>query len=177
MSEIYPYRANEELAEALRDFEVQRRQHIAQVVKPFVAEHPNNEPLVDNRERVLGFADKDRTNPPPAGLSRSQRRAYLIPVKGKPGAVWREWMDKLNLPTTEGDVLHEFGFREQLYAGSDGRHYMGRPSAVDFGDDGVFVYMGCEISPLPDCVEPVKLSEFYAAQERAQERAKAGEVA
>lgn len=170
MSEIYAYRANDELTKAWRDYQGQRDEHVKTVVDPFVAEHPNHTPLVDNWQKIIGFADKDRKNPPPAGLSRSQRRNYLIPVRGKPGNERREWMKKLSFPKRRSEVLNDFGLGDRMYTRSDGRTYLGHPSAVDFGDDGVFVYMGCEITPLPDCVTAVKLSEFYAAQERAQER-------
>lgn len=171
MSEIYAYRANDDLAAAWREAMAERDRHIETVVEPFHAEHPNHHPLIDNWERVLGFADGVPHEPPPAGLSRSQKRGYLKPVRGKAGDVWRERMQRLELPCTKGAVFQKFGLGEQLYVGSDGRHYLGKPNAVDFGYDGVFVYMGFEPENLPACLDPVKLSEFYAAQERAAERA------
>jgi hypothetical protein len=174
VSEIYAYRANDELTKAWREYQAQRDEHIKAVVDPFVAKYPNHTPLVDNWQKIIGFSDGDPKNPPPAGLSRSQRRNYLMPARGKAGDEWREWMKKLAFPTRRSEVLREFGLGDRLYVGSDGRHFLGHPAAVDFGEDGVFVYMGCEIDPLPECVTAVKRSEFYAAQERAEARQKSG---
>lgn len=170
MGEIYAYRANDELTEAWRSVIADRARHIETVVEPFQEEHPNHHPLVNNWERVLGFTDGAPHEPPPAGLSRSQRRNYLIPARGKAGDVWRDHMRRIDLPCTKGELFKKFGLGEQLYVGSDGRHFLGKPNAVDFGEDGVFVYTGYEIETVPECLSPVKLSEFYAAQERAQER-------
>lgn len=173
MSQIFAYRANEDLTEAWRAAIAERDRHIETVVGPFQEKHPNHKPLIDNWERMLGFTDGAPHEPPPAGLSRSQRRDHLIPVRGKAGDVWREHMARLALPRTKGTLFKHFGLSEQLYVGSDGRHYLGHPNAVDFGEDGVFVYTGYEIETLPDCLTPAPLSEFYAARERAQARAEA----
>lgn len=177
MTELRAYRANEGLTAAWREHVTQRDQHIEQVVKPFVADHPNNAPMVDSRQNVIGFSDGDSKNPPPKGLSRSQNRTYLIPVRGKAGDEWRAWKEKLAFERTDRQVLLEFCLDSQLYTGSDGRHYLGRPNVVDFGVDGVFVYMGYELDPVPQAVSPVKLSVFYAAQERALERRQDGGAA
>jgi hypothetical protein len=169
VSEFFAYRANDELATAWRDLMAKRDQHIETVVRPFQEQHPNNHPLVDSWEKVLGFADGDRKNSPPAGLSRSQRRSHLIPVRGRAGDVWREHMARLALPATRYQLLRDFGLKEQMYS-RNGQTFLGRPDALDFGEDGVFVYTGYEIADVPECLTPVKRSEFYAAQERAVER-------
>ncbi len=171
MSEIFAYRADNELSAAWRAAMAERDRHIETVVEPFQQQHPDHRPLIDQWERMLGFTDGVPHEPPPSGLSRSQKRDHLIPVRGKAGDVWREHMRRLELPRTKASLFEHFGLREQLYVGSDGRHYLGRPNIADFGEDGVFVYTGYEIETVPDCLTAVKLSEFYAARERAQERA------
>ena len=170
MSTIFAYRANDELTAAWRAVAVERGRHIETVVEPFQQEHPNHKPLIDQWERMLGFTDGAPHEPPPAGLSRSQRRDHLIPARGKAGDVWRAHMKRLELPVTKAALFKRFGLGEQLYVGSDGRHYLGKPNVADFGEDGVFVYTGYEMETVPECLSPVKLSEFYAARERAQER-------
>lgn len=170
MSEINAYRANEELTAAWREFIKDRDRHVETVVKPFTEAHPNNEPMVDRWHNIIGFADGATDQPPPRGLSRAQTRHHLIPVRGKSGDEWREWMAKLNLPCTSRQLLRRFDLSDQLFTGTDGQTYLGRPDAVDFGADGVFVYMAYQLDVVPDCLAPVKLSEFYAARERAQER-------
>lgn len=175
MSDVWFYRPSAELAAALRDYEAQRTRHIETVVRPFVKQYPDNEPLVNSlSNQVIGFKDGKPEDPPPEGLSRSQRREHLIPVRQAAGDPWREWMRKLELPVRREQVFRRFGCdavmgMSMVHEGRAAMHY---PNFVDFGDDegGMFVYYGTELPTVPESLTPVKRSEFYAIQEAYEER-------
>lgn len=172
MSDRYFYRANADLAAALRQMAVDRREYWDRVIKPYRDEHPDNAPMWRSSLACVGFADGNPDEDPPAGLSRSQRRNHLIPVRGKPGDSWRQRMAEFNKLPNHEKVLRQYDVPTEVF-GPDRLYFT---SWMDLdegkGDDGpnVVVYLGYEFAPVPAALTPMKRSEFYALHEAAMER-------
>lgn len=164
MGESFFYRASDELAADLRGYAKDAKVHFDEVVEPFRKAHPDNGPVVNSwGRRTIGFADDKRDVDPPKGLSRSQKRTFLIPVRGKAGDEWRKAMDVLQAPWIDlvyrkHDVPTEVIDGNRLY----------RVNWMDFGTDGVVITIGTEIGEAP-ALTPMKRSEFYALYEAHQE--------
>lgn len=174
MSDRFFYRANAELAAALRAMAVERREFWDRVIKPYREEHPDNEPMWRSQMSCVGFADGKPDEDPPEGLSRSQRRAHLIPVRGKAGEPWRQRMAEFNKLPNHEKVLRQFDVPTEVFG--PGVLYFASWMDLDEGHDGpnAVVFLGYEYSPVPAALEPMKRSEFYALHEAAMERANAG---
>lgn len=178
MSNRYFYRAKPELAAALRAMRADRKKFWDTVIKPFQDEYPDNPPMWRRQQVCIGFGDGRPDQEPPAGLSRAKRRDHLIPVRTKPGDVWRDCMGRLNqLPSPER-VLREFNVPTEVF----GPGHLYFTSWMDLDEDSatpdgpnVVIYLGYEFSPVPDAVELLKRSEFYTLHEAAMERKAAAE--
>ena len=176
MSDRYFYRANPDLASALRAMAVDRHEYFDRVIKPYREEHPDNESMWRSKMRCVGFADGKPDEDPPAGLSRSQRREHLIPVRGKAGEPWRQRMAEFNKLPNHEKVLREFDVPTEVFG--PGRLYFTSWMDLDSNSDdpdgpNVVVYLGYEFDPVPAALEPMKRSEFYALHEAAMERKQA----
>jgi hypothetical protein len=174
MAEFYFYRADDALTAALREHHRKLKEHYDEVVAPFKAAHPDNDPIIRNPfGTIIGFRDGKPSDPPPTGLSRAQRRDHLIPVKQAAGDPWREAMKDLTPPSNAQRILETFGIREQI-AAKDGRSYLCWPNFLDLTtgevDDGVVIYMSVEMDKVPDCLTPMRRSEFYALEEKHNDR-------
>jgi len=174
MSDRYFYRATPELAAALRAMVEQRRAFSDTVIKPFEEEWPDNKPMWMRQEKCVGFSDGRPDDDPPAGLSRAKTRDHLIPTRNKAGKVWQERIDQFNQIPTPDRVLREFKVPTEVFG--PGRLYFTSWMDLDDGDGpNVVVYLGYEFRPVPDALEPMKRSEFYALHEAAMERTSAVE--
>jgi hypothetical protein len=164
VSELHFYRARPDLAAALRAFAIAREEFVDTVVKPFIAEHPLHEPQINSwSQGVIGFADGAPNDLPPVGLSRSQRRGYLIPARGAAGQGWRDHIARLNAAPKLPAVLGEHGVPELVEDLGHGLIYLVR--WMDFGGDDCVIYVGAPFDEKVDAVEPMKRSEFYALRE------------
>ena len=161
------YRASAALATDLRDFQVRRRQYVTDYVDPYVAEFPNNSPwFILISEEVVGFTDEAPHLPPPEGLSRSSRRQYLIPARGKAGTLWRERLKMFNskLPKSS-DVWRKHDVRRYVLRGDT--IYI--THCADFGGDDAIVITGGVFDPVPAALTPLRASEFHLVKEAYEE--------
>lgn len=168
MSDLHFYRADEELTLALRQLRQDSAEFVERVIKPFVAEFPDNEPVQSNwNHQIIGFRDGKLDAPPPEGLSRNKKRDYLIPKSGKIGESWHARLLALNERPTLSDVLKTFGIPREEWRSDLGKVFL--VNYADFEEEGVVIYLGCELSEVPPCLTPIKRSEGYAMQERYKE--------
>lgn len=172
MSELFFYRANVELTADLRAYRDIRDAWWDRVVAPYAAQHPDNQPLwsrTGGQSTCVGFADDKPDEPAPAGLSRAKTRTYLRPARGKPGDEWRELIDTFNTAPQLSEVFQRFGLGPVLGATSGGQGVLYSPNWLDLAmvDGPVVVYIGHEYATVPDCLEPMPRSEFYALHEKA----------
>jgi hypothetical protein len=169
MGDTLAWKASDEFAAALRQYQTEKQSFIDSVVLPFDNEHPNN-PTAWRRAgfsldiRCCGF--KDKAGEVPAGLSRARTRHWLIPVLGRAGKAWR-------------DVLHRMDGMpslDKLFQGHDVASFMlvGNTCATPgWFSDGTNVFVECtgDIAKTREGGEPskhltpIKLSEFHAAKE------------
>lgn len=173
MSDRFYYRANPDLAAALRAEAEARREFWDLVVTPYVEGSPNNPPVWrrPGEPVCVGFADDRRDDPPPEGLSRAKTRTYLIPLRGQRGQEWRDRIAAFNKTPRPEKVLRRFGVPTEVWGTS--RIYFS--SWMDLGGPNVAVFFGTELTPVPAALEPMKRSEFYALHEAAMERERAVE--
>lgn len=165
------YRASEKLTAAIRDFRERRQIFTRDVINPWMEKHPNQSPWVNTwTGRIVGFADDASHLPPPEGLSRSSRRDYLIPVRGKAGDPWLEQLKVLRgFPFLEDEVWRPFDIpAEYLDLAKNVLHLT---VFVDFADEGGMVVVGspAQFDPLPEDLTPMKTSEFYRLAEAYEE--------
>jgi hypothetical protein len=161
------FRASTALAKDLRDFQACRRQYVVDHVDPYRVEFPQNSPwMLLLEEKVVGFTDDAPHLPPPAGLSRSSRRDYLIPLTGKIGARWRERLDLFNnkLPKSS-DVWKKHDIPRDVLRGDSIylTHY------VDFGPGNLIVITGGIFEPIPIVLSPLRTSEFFLLKEEYED--------
>lgn len=163
--ERFFYRASDKLAADLRAYAVAREAFLDEVVRPWMVEHPDHEPIQNSwSQRALGFRDGRPNDPPPEGLSRAQSRDYLIPKRGKSGEPWRQRLAKFDRQPKRDDVFDKHAVPTQQLTGNR----LCLTSFVDLNDDTVVVYSGAELSS--PALAPMKRSEFYALHEAAMER-------
>lgn len=169
MTELYFYRASTELAERLRAYTEAAAYYRDKIVRPFVELHPNNEAVQSNwTKKVIGFRDGTPNDSAPEGLSRNQKRNYLIPKRGQAGDYWHSKMVELNerKPLLSA-VLDEFNIPREVTRPELSKMFM--VDFTDFGGDDVLIYLGCELESVPAALTPIKRSEGYAIQERYRE--------
>lgn len=119
--------------------------------------------------RVVGLAADDPADPP-AGWRYSKGEGNLVPRRGKPGEVARQWLDAHQPPdlrkTLEGHGLPRF-----CDSGTDLRWFLATPGVLEH--DGT-VWAMYPAEPDGECSwERRKVSEWHAAKEAAEEAEKA----
>jgi hypothetical protein len=162
MSDTSFYRAKPALRADLLDFKGRYGEFVQTVVKPFSDEWPHNQPVRDPFGGVVGFED-NHPEDPPEGLSRSQKRGYLIPVRGKKGAIWQERLDTFQTVPRLQSVLERHNVPSEVTDLAHSRICL--VDWMDFGDDGAVLFLNTDFNPVPDAVEVMPRSEFWALHE------------
>lgn len=169
--ERYAWRTSAAFGDAITELREAERAFIAEVIVPWNTEHDPirvglSAPLMHSLDRVvIGFHPIPDGNVP-AGLSASKKRSYLLPARGAPGEEYRRVMKRLNrIPSMDAVFA---AFNAPVYtmgAGSLSR------VGITYADGAV--YVSCKLDILGGKAHseltPVKLSVFYAAQERQDE--------
>lgn len=182
MGEPHPYRADGELAAALR-LHGDVDQEFLDTVRAWNAEHPGTEILWSRGvfsadDRPVGFADGHEQAP--AGLSRRRERRYLIPRRGAAGAPWRDLLAWAGTRPSLDKVLRRFGVPTHADGPTrdDLSHAVAPTQWADCGEDGVVVFNHYDLvarrlidgpaepQSLTRHLTPMPLSEFYAIKER-----------
>lgn len=168
-AELLAWRASDEFAAALRQYQTDKQAFIDSVVRPFDEEHPNN-PTAWRRAgfsldlQCCGF--KDKAGEVPAGLSRARTRRWLVPVRGKVGNEWRDVLRRMAEMPSLDKVFQVYDCTSFVLVGST-------CATPGWFSDGTNVYIECtgdiantraDAAP-SDHLTPIKLSEFYAAKE------------
>jgi hypothetical protein len=140
------------------------------VIIPYNEAHPGTELIratpgpTSFDHRIDGFTDGDKKSPLPDGLSRAQKRWWLVPVRGKAGDPWRAVLAQMNTMPKVGKVFRDFGFPVYTIKGS----WISRTRVFDDGTDVYLTSTQDVLEQHPcDHVVPVKMSEYHAAREAA----------
>jgi hypothetical protein len=180
MSDVYAYRASDELAAALREY-AQRDQAFCEQIEAFDRDNPGHELLWSGRglsadRRPVGFKDGEDEVPP--GLSRAKTRVELRPKKTKAGKPWQDVLDRMKERPKVDDVFSAFDVPISAFGdiAPSGGQYVCSTSWADAGPDGVLVVNGADLDRAPwrrhnsegrgPHLTPIPLSEFYAIKER-----------
>lgn len=175
MTDLYVYRASDELAAALREHHAADRAFSERVLAWDDA-HPGTGLMWKREgftidERPVGFHDGHAEVP--EGLSRAKTRSELIPVRTKAGDPWREILARFEDRPKVDPIWSRFevpGFVIDL-----GRAGVAITYYRDAGTDGVLVLCAAALErdntagKTPRHLSPMKLSEFYAIKERLDE--------
>jgi hypothetical protein len=175
MTPKFTWRASDELTAAIREYHKARKEFIATAVHEFNAEHPDHGARWYRHSFTLdpvfrGFADG--TTDVPEGLSRAQKRDYLIPARGPKSKPWRESVAAMGKIPTLDVVFREHNLASNVWSGQ----HVYQPGMFDDGEH-VFIACGGDITTERPAdgtskhVTPVKLSEFYAAKEAHEAKA------
>jgi hypothetical protein len=117
---------------------------------------------IDHRVGVFGVEDIHPDQDPPAGLSRSRNRPYLIPKRGPSGQPWRDLIARFNAyPDLNRDVLKPHGV-EAIRFGDLQMYGVG---VTDCGEHGVFITTTLPFETPSEHLTHVPLSQYYAAKE------------
>jgi hypothetical protein len=134
----------------------------------------NTDPFGVDRQFV-GFSDPGGPKPP-VGLSRSQKRPHLIPMRGPSGEPWRRLLAAFAAGPRRSAPFEEFGIPQRTVREADdytGRTWWCAVAPEQYGDEWVLVSK----APMrPDEVEraglvEVPLSRYYAMREAATAKA------
>ena len=123
----------------------------------------------------VGFSDPGGPNPP-AGLSRSSRRAHLIPVRGAAGEPWRKLLAAFTAGPRRSAPFEQFGIPQRTVKWAEdetGRQWWCAVVPEQYGDEWVLVSkapMRPEEAEQAGLVE-VPLSRYYAMREAATQKA------
>jgi hypothetical protein len=168
MSERHFYQAGRLLATALRGYSASFGLFTETVVKPWMAEHPGSDPVLNLiGQQVIGFKDEAAGKLPPAGLSRNSRRDFLIPVRGAAGQPWRDAMAKFNKAPKLRDILRFFEIPSEILTGG-GLYVVNWMDFLPDVSDVVVLYVMGEL-PENKHLTPMKTSEFFVLYEKARE--------
>lgn len=165
MTEKFTWRASDEFTAALRNYRDERQNFIDAVVLPFDRDHPSNPtfwnyPVVSLDPTCIGF--KDGAKDAPAGLSRAQSRAHLIPVRGVPGDYWRRAIARMQEYPKMDRVFKAHGVHVTAMTGNT----LSTPGMFDDGNDFYLICKGDLAIDRTKHLVPIKMSEFYLAKER-----------
>lgn len=169
--ERYAWRTSAAFGNAINELREAERKYVAEVIAPWNAEHdPIKVGLVSDQpfsldRKVIGFFPlPDGTVP--TGLSSSKKRPYLLPTKGATGNEYRKVLRELNQIPSMDAVFARFNVPFYVIVGD-------RVSCVGITYADGAVYISCKADILGGKAHseltPVKLSVFYAAQERQDE--------
>lgn len=163
MPDKHAYRASDELAAALDEYQEACRAFQRDVIDPWEAAHPETtslwvRPFLDLE--MIGF--KDHGGQVPEGLSRAKSREALLPRRGAAGAPWGEAMMQLNRRPQLAAVFHRFGIETTIMRVDHSRVYTPGLTVTPLG---TFIFWGVEHPNPGDHLTPVPLSVFYTACE------------
>lgn len=167
-TEPVAYRVSTSFARAYRAFVAVERT-ARQAIIDYNEQHPGRELVVqkdrvDHEITIVGFADPDRKQPPPDGLSRSAKRDYLIPQRGPSGEPWRKVIADLSAFPELGETVFRPHRVSPYFIDSDAG-LIRTAGIYDYGEHGVFLRIGAPYPKMSEHLTPVPLSEFYAAKE------------
>lgn len=175
MTEIHAYTPSPEFIEAYEANEAKRSAFIDTVVLAWDKANPDTtvawlvDPLGADRY-PCGINDAHPDQPAPEGLSRSQKRKYLIPKAGAAGARYAEQIKacRRGLPSRTA-VLEHFGIPPRVEGPMrrDGA-FLYAPVVPQKFDGQWFVVCTQAIETTGDkpVLVPAKLSAYHAARER-----------
>jgi hypothetical protein len=161
------YRASDDFVAAYRAFRKRYAEvhlalcdyNVANPAHPLVALRHHDQSI-----SVCGIEDVHPDQDPPEGLSRSQRRRYLLPRRGEIGAGWRALIkDHDRYPNVEKEVFEPLGVSSYLLDLEAQRSWMA--GVYDYGEHGVFVRISVPYAEPLEHLTKVPLSEFYLARE------------
>jgi hypothetical protein len=166
MPDAFAYRASAEFAQAIRRRFDEIDEFRNAIAIPWDETHPDTVSLWASNSldlpcdrRCVGFADDG--GDVPAGLSRSKRRGYFSPARGKAGDPWRAALTELNRKPMMGELFRRFGVPDHVLDFNAGMSYR---AVIVVAPDAVWLRYGREISTSPH-LAPARMSEFYAAVE------------
>jgi hypothetical protein len=174
VADALTWRASDEFAAAIRQYQSDKQSFIDSVVLPFDREHPNN-PTAWRRAgfsldiRCCGFKDKAGEVPP--GLSRAQTRRQLIPVRGRAGHDWRAALERMDGMPSLDVIFQAHDCAPFVLVGNT----CTTPGYFSHGTN-VFIECTGDIAKTREGAEPskhltpIKLSEFHAAKEAWEAR-------
>lgn len=169
------YRAGPALTRDIRDWEATAKRFRESVVDPWDAEHPDNRSVWRRfglDQECIGFEDGKPDDKPPAGLSRSQQRTYLIP-RGKAGQPWRDVLSKFANYPQAAPILAAYQVQSDIWRFEDHKvYYCG---VIPVADDEIYFTWGYPHPDNPELI-PVPLSQFYARIESLPADHRAREV-
>lgn len=162
----YAYRASDALAAALRRHKQDCDAFYRDVLGPWEKAAGEINSLWRRTIGVdlecLGFSDPQPNEPPPNGLSRRKGREELIPARGAAGQPWRDDLALLRTRPRLSAVFTEFEVQVEIPHVERHRFYV---PGVLVTADAAYIFWGCDYPNGNAHLTPVKLSEFYAAQE------------
>jgi len=162
--DLHAYRMSAEMAAAYIARCAERSAMLRAFAEEHAEQHPNHPVVVDDSpfgldRLTLGFADD--TDAVPEGLSRSQRRTYLRPMRGRKGDPWRAAMRRVSAAPKVDEVFHRFRVDMSVQDSTTSRNYR---IGVRELDGGVVITCGAALPESPH-LTPMRLSEYYAAIE------------
>jgi len=171
MSQVkHVYRSTPELARAIIAQTALQREFYDTVIKVYAETSDRDTHWLQYTGSVdpecVGFTDT--TTEVPSGLSRAQKRDYLIPRKGETGAPWRAIMARMNKRPRIGDVLRKYGVQTLIISGD--RCYT---PGYFVDTEAELAYFICTAPLESEHLTEIKMSEFYAAREAYDERQQA----
>ncbi|GGN39705.1 hypothetical protein FHR83_006659 [Actinoplanes campanulatus] len=115
-------------------------------------------------QEFVGLAPIDPTDPPEGWRYVRDR---FEPRRGKAGDDARAWLKSVQLPDLR-DVMQQHGLPKILFKGG-----MMRAPAMFEHDGAVYALYSAQPDDIGPLWEPIRLSEFYAAQEASDETSRA----
>lgn len=167
-SDPVAYRVSESFAAAYRAFTAAERT-ARQAIADYNEQHPGRELVlqqgrVDHEITVVGFADSDRKQSAPGGLSRSAKRSYLIPRRGPSGEPWRRVMAAHSVFPELGEMVFRPHRVSPYFIDADAG-LIRTAGLYDYGQRGLFLVIGAPYPKPSEHLTRVPLSAYYAAKE------------